>query len=194
MDGFNPTVMIIDTLARSYVGKNENDPMDAGIWVDNADKLRHRGMTILVLHHTRKNIEFGLKERGTTAWMGAMDSAYTLMRNPDGFKNYAKLFCTKQKDHQEPPDIWMQHEQIRPNPEEEGSIVLLEVEPPGTEDIEAKQAEEEALQVIINSLLTDPTFTSDRARARALSEKAGILETTAQSRLHRARKKEYSAK
>ncbi len=188
-DGFNPSVMVIDTLARSYVGKNENDPMDAGIWIDNVDKLRQRGMSVLALHHTRKNVEYGLKERGTTAWMGAMDSAFMLERNPEGYRGYARLVCTKQKDHQEPEDVWMIHKHIRPNPDVEGSIILQEVDAPGAEEAEAKAEEEAALQAIIDSLLTNPSYNSDRQRAKVLAAKANILETTAHTKIHRARKK-----
>lgn len=189
MDGFNPTCLVIDTLARSYVGKSENDPMDAGVWVEAADKLRQRGMTVLVLHHTKKNTEFGLKYRGTTAFLGAMDTSFMLQRNPDDYRGYAKLSCDKQKDHMEPADIWMQHEQIRPRLDVEGSIVLIETARPGAEEDEAKEAEQAALTAIIDSLLTDNTFDSDRSRARTLAEKTGMLEATARSKMRRRRRK-----
>ena len=189
IDGFNPTLLVIDTLARSYVGKNENDAMDVGIWVDSVDKLRHKGMTVLVLHHTKKNVEFGLKERGNTAWMGAMDSAYMLERNPEGYRGLARLYCTKQKDHQEPEEVWMKHQQIRPREDVEGSIVLLETERPGAAEEEAKAVEDEALNAIIHHLLNDAQFTSDRARARALAEKTGMLEGTAHTKIRRHKRR-----
>jgi hypothetical protein len=188
-DEFHPTLMVIDTLARSYVGKNENDPMDAGMWVDSVDRLRQRGMTVLVLHHTRKNTEFGLRERGTTAFLGALDTSFILERNPEGYRGYAKLQCNKQKDHQEPDDVWMQHQHVRPNPEAEGSIVLIESDRPGAEEEMAKEAEKAALESMIHGLLKDPTHKSDRARARALAEQANILEATAQTKISRARRK-----
>lgn len=188
-DGFNPTVIIIDTLARGYVGKNENDPMDAGIWVENADRLRQRGATVIIVHHTKKNTEFGLQYRGTTAFLGAMDTAFTLERNPEGYKGYSKLVCTKQKDHMEPPDLWMQSLQIRPKPDVEGSIVLVETTAPGADEAAEEAENKAALQTIIDSLIADDTFKSDRARARALADKAGMLETTAQTKIHRARKR-----
>ena len=188
-DGFNPTLLVIDTLARSYVGKNENDQLDAGVWVDSVEKLRHRGMTVLTLHHTKKNTEFGLKERGSGVFLGAMDTSYILEKNPEGYKGYARLFCTKQKDHEEPEDIWMQRKRIAPNPNIEGSIVLMECTKPGQEEAEEKAQEEAALQDIIHSLLNDETYTSDRARAKALAEKANIMETAAQSRIHRAKRR-----
>lgn len=188
-DGFDPTTVIIDTLARSYVGKSENDPMDTGLWIESVDALRQRGITVLVLHHTRKNTEFGLQYRGSTAWMGAMDTAFVLERNPEGYKGYSKLNCSKQKDHQEPPDIWLQSAQIRLPEALEGSIVLQEVGRPGEAEEEALRAEEEALEAIINGLLADPTFTSDRVRARQLATGTGLPEATANTKINRARKR-----
>lgn len=189
VDNFSPTCLVVDTLARSYVGKNENDPMDAGIWVQSVDQLRQKGMTVLVLHHTKKNQEFGLAYRGTTAFLGAMDTAFVLERNPEGFKGYAKLSCNKQKDHMEPPDIWLRHEHIRPNNETEGSIILNEVDRPGIDEELAQEEDEHALQMIIDSLIQDPTFKSDRARARVLAQKLDMNESTAQTKIQRAKKR-----
>jgi hypothetical protein len=45
------------------------------------------------------------------------------------------------------------------------------------------------LAKLINDLLDDPRFPSDRARARALAEETGLLEPTAQTKICRARKK-----
>lgn len=188
MDDLAPSLLVIDTLARSLVGKDENGQLDAGVWVESADKLRQLGMTVLVLHHTKKNTEFGLRERGSGAFFGAMDTSFVLERNAEGYKGYAKLVCNKQKDHAEPEDIWMQHRHIRPNPDMEGSIVLIETAAPDEADADAKAAEEDALQLIINSLMEDATFTSDRARARELAKRTNMLEATAQTRIHRARK------
>ncbi len=189
IDEFAPECLVVDTLARSYVGKNENDPMDAGIWVESVDKLRQRGMTVLVLHHTKKNQEFGLSYRGTTAFLGAMDTSFVLERNPESCRGFAKLSCNKQKDHMEPPDIWLQHQHIRPRPDTEGSIVLCEVEKPGLDEEMTRESEDAALQVIIDSLLQDGTYKSDRARARALADQVNMNESTANTNINRARKR-----
>lgn len=185
---YGPTILILDTLARSYVGKNENDPMDAGVWVEAADRLRQRGMTVLVLHHTKKNTEFGLRYRGTTAFLGAMDTSFMLERNPEGHRGFAKLSCDKQKDHIEPPDVWMKDVHIRPREGVEGSIVLVETEKPGVEDEEAREAENEALNAIISSLLENGAYDSDRARAKQLAIQTGLSEETARTKLRRRRK------
>lgn len=187
-DQLSPNLFIIDTLARSFVGKNENDQLDSGVWVDSADRLRHMGMAVLVLHHTRKNTEFGLRERGSGAFLGALDTSFILERNPEGFKGYAKLYCNKQKDHAEPEDVWMQHQQIRPREDVEGSIVLVECKAPDEEQLEQKRADEEALNELIDNVLEDSTLGSQRAKARELAKQANILEATAYTKLHRRAK------
>jgi hypothetical protein len=188
-DGFKPTIVIVDTLARSYVGKDENNPMDAGIWVESCDKLRQKGMTVLVLHHTKKNQEFGLKYRGTTAFLGAMDTSFILERNPEGFRGYAKLYCDKQKDHMEPSDIWMKWKQIRPDEQSEGSIVLVESERPSEAEEEAKEEEQAALEQLMKTVLSNTELKSDRAKAKELAKQSGILETTAYTKLYRYKRK-----
>ena len=188
-DGFAPNVFIIDTLARSFVGKSENDPQDVGVWVESVDRMRQRDMTVLVLHHTKKNTEFGLQYRGSTAFLGAMDSAFTLEKNPEGYKGYAKLVCNKQKDHAEPDDVWMHWQHVCKPGAEEGSIVLIESNNPDAEMEEKKEAENAAVDELIHSLLGDETFISDRQRAKVLATKLGMLEGTAQTKISRARRK-----
>lgn len=189
IEGFKPNLFVIDTLARSYVGKDENGQLDSGIWVDSVDKLRQRGMTVLVVHHTKKNTEFGLKDRGSGVFMGAMDTAFILQRNPDGMKGYAKLYCTKQKDHAEPEDIWLINKHIKSDPNAEGSIVLVKTSKPGEDEAIERATREAEVEEMILNLLADSSFASDRARARELANKSNMLETAAHSRIHRARKK-----
>src|SRR5690606_21291995 len=50
VDGFHPSVFFVDTLARSFVGRDENGQVDAGLWVEGADRLRQRGATVIALH------------------------------------------------------------------------------------------------------------------------------------------------
>lgn len=188
LDGFQPGCLIIDTLARSFVGRDENNQLDAGMWIESADRLRQRGMTVIALHHTKKNTEFGLQYRGSSALQGAMDSAFVLEKNPDGYKRYAKLSCSKQKDHAEPADIWMQWENIKSPNAPEGSIVLVEVNRPGKDVRDAQELKEIETDIIITSLLADASFESDRARARELAAKGNMLEATAQTKISRARR------
>lgn len=50
--GVVPKMIVIDTLARSFVGKDENSATDMGLFVRNIDLIRERfDCTVLAVHH-----------------------------------------------------------------------------------------------------------------------------------------------
>jgi RecA-family ATPase len=54
--GFEPGIIVIDTLARVALGADENSAKDMGQVVEGFDELRRQTeATILVIHHTRKD-------------------------------------------------------------------------------------------------------------------------------------------
>ena len=68
---FEPDLIILDTLARVSVGKDENSAKDMGEIVAGIDALRREhNAAVLVIHHTRKD---GNSERGSSALRGAAD-------------------------------------------------------------------------------------------------------------------------
>jgi RecA-family ATPase len=86
-----PAFIVVDTLARSFVGHDENSAKDIGVFVAAVDRLRREtGATILLVHHVARagNI------RGSTALPGALDTAIEAKRDGD----VLTLECTKQKD------------------------------------------------------------------------------------------------
>jgi hypothetical protein len=86
-----PGLIIIDTLARSFVGGDENAARDMGMLVASVDQIRKAtGATILIVHHVGKSGDI----RGSTALTGAAD---TIIRaRADG--DLLTLECEKQKD------------------------------------------------------------------------------------------------
>lgn len=71
----NPMLVIIDTLARSAVGVEENSAKEMGAFVGACDALRNALTTsVLVVHHTGKSGEM----RGSSALYGAADSVLTV--------------------------------------------------------------------------------------------------------------------
>ena len=98
----SPRLIVLDTLARCFLGGEENSARDMGMAVATIDMLRRRTKaTILLVHHTRKE---GDTERGSVALRGGMDTMLSL-RGDDG---RMKLVCEKQKDAREFPDIDLQ--------------------------------------------------------------------------------------
>lgn len=180
-EGYAPNIICIDTFARSAVGLEENGQKDTGMWVEQADRLRQIGYTVLFLHHTKKNTEFGVTYRGSTAIMGAMDTAMILVR--DMVANRAKLTIEKQKDHQEGKPLHFTSLPIFGIEENSDSMVLV----PAVIMDERFSEEGKKADSVIAQLLAEP-HDSDRARARLLSENMGISESAAQTRIRRYRK------
>jgi hypothetical protein len=88
-----PALVVLDTLARSIVGVDENSAKDMGIVVHHLDKLRAAsGACVLIVHHTGKDT--GRGARGTSALQGALDTELELTGDAD----HLTLKTTKQKD------------------------------------------------------------------------------------------------
>lgn len=176
---FKPEVIAIDTFARSFVGLDENDSKDTGLWVEQADKLRQLGYSVIFLHHTKKSTEFGIHYRGSTAIMGAMDTAMTLVRTDDD----CTLTVTKQKDHDEGPPLRFRRVLV-PIGNKEDSLVLVPLAPV----IDSRFVEEDPeldVNELVAELLEDATYTSDRSRARELAARTGMSEGAAQTKISR---------
>lgn len=178
--GFKPDVIAIDTFARSFVGLDENDAKDTGLWIESADRLRHLGYGVIFLHHTKKNTEFGVTYRGSTAIIGAMDTAMTLSR--DGVN--CTMTVTKQKDHDEGPDMVFQRALV-PISKVESSCVLVGSRPViDSRFTEVHEGYEDANE-LIDSLLEDGTFKNDTERAASLGKKLDISVGAAKTRISR---------
>lgn len=188
-EDFKPEVIVIDTFARSFVGMDENSQQDMGLWVEQADRLRQMGFTVIIVHHTAKNTEFGLKYRGSSALMGALDSAFTMQPDRDTSNCYV-LECVKQKDHDEGKPLYFRKLVISNNdPNNDGSMVLIPTVKVSKKAQENMPKEEE-VKKLLDGLLADPNFGSDRARARELARLAGMSESAAQTKISRAKRDE----
>jgi hypothetical protein len=185
-DGFKPDVIAIDTFARSFVGMDENDAKDTGMWVEGADRLRQLGFGVIFLHHTKKNTEFGVQYRGSTAIIGAMDTAMTLVRD----NNFCTLTVTKQKDHDEGAPLRFKRVLVPIDGNGDESCVLVAERPViDSRFTEETLVEPDPMEVAIRSLLEDGSFSSDRARAKELARLMQITESAAQTKIFRANKR-----
>lgn len=184
-EGFKPDVIAIDTFARSFVGLDENDAKDTGLWIESADRLRQLGYGVIFLHHTKKNTEFGVTYRGSTAIIGAMDTAMTLVRD----QVHCTMTVTKQKDHDEGPPFRFRRVLVPINPEGETSCVLVNapiVDERFTEEYHDRMAKEMDIVDIIAELLEDAEYKNDAARAEELAKRAGMTLSAAKARISRA--------
>ena len=117
-----PALIIVDTLARCFVGGNENDARDMGLFIFGIDILRRAtGATILVIHHTGKNEKSG--ERGSSALRGAADT----MIKCGGEMGLVFVQCDKQKDAEPFKHIQLQLRKVQLD-DDRSSCVLVPFE------------------------------------------------------------------
>jgi hypothetical protein len=92
-----PVLVVIDTLARNFVGGSENDPKEMGRFVDGCEAMRrHLGCAVLVIHHTTKD---GDTERGTESLRNA---SFAMFKADSKRGLLLKLKCDRMKDLAQP--------------------------------------------------------------------------------------------
>lgn len=93
-------LIILDTLARCYGGNDENSSKDMGAFITGCAAIQQlTGATVLVVHHSGKNVENG--GRGSSSLPAALDVEYRVKR--DGEDQQALvLTCSKMKDSEQP--------------------------------------------------------------------------------------------
>lgn len=125
-----PVLIVIDTLARSMVGGEENSARDVGLFVQAAEVLkRETQANILMIHHAGKSGDV----RGSTALTGATDTMIKMEAGKDretGKKDgRIDVICDKQKDFQEFDTITL-NTQIVEFQEMNASLVLVSEDRP----------------------------------------------------------------
>lgn len=93
----SPELVIVDTLARSMIGGDENAARDMGLAVEAADRIKraigekNAGGSVILVHHSTKA---GNTERGSGALKAACDQVIRLDNDGD----LLTLTCEKSKD------------------------------------------------------------------------------------------------
>jgi hypothetical protein len=92
--GIEPVLIVLDTLARCFVGGEENSSKEMGAFVAGLEWIKRRtGATVMVVHHTGKqDTEL---ERGSSALRGAADTMIRISRDSKG---HITVTNNKQKD------------------------------------------------------------------------------------------------
>jgi hypothetical protein len=93
--GMEFQLMVVDTLARSFGGGNENDSDAMGGFIATTGKIQEfLNCALMVLHHSGKDLAKGL--RGHSSLLGAVDTQLEILRFEEQAKGVISL--TKQKD------------------------------------------------------------------------------------------------
>jgi len=89
-----PVYVVVDTLARTMLGYEENSSKDMGVYIAGTDRIRiETGGHVSLLHHVNKAGD----TRGSTALPGALDTIIEVKRDDD----ILTVSCGKQKDAEE---------------------------------------------------------------------------------------------
>jgi hypothetical protein len=134
-------MVVIDTLAESMPGADENTSKDMGVFLAAARFIRNQtGAAVIVVHHKPKS---GEGSRGHSSLPGALDMRYEV--NPDeADKNLIQLACTKARDVAKGEPTMLRLEVVQYGAEEYDSSCVLEPveieEPthPGLNEIQSK--------------------------------------------------------
>jgi hypothetical protein len=122
-------LIVIDTLARSLGGGNENDSQDMGGLIRNVDRLRHAtGAAILIVAHGGKDRE--KKTRGHSSFFAAIDTGIEVTANATSGLKTATV--RKQKDGEDGGEITFKLEVVdllTPGGETVTSCVVVPAEP-----------------------------------------------------------------
>jgi hypothetical protein len=178
--------VIVDTLARSMVGENENDTTAMGLFVAAVDQLRNElDCGVLFIHHTNKI--GGM--RGSTVLDGALDSVLKIEaldeRQIGVFNSLEK--GGKNKDREEAQPIYLNKlpvEVLVSGVVENAVVVELServIQTPTSDTLSAKQRQ------ILEML---DTFT-DGLTAKSIRDATGIAQSTLYDQLGKLTQAEY---
>jgi len=101
-------LIVIDTVARSMVGMEENSSSEIGIFVEACDRIRtHADCALLAIHHSGKDASRGM--RGSNAMVAAVD---TSLQVKAAGKENVLMHVEKQKDAEPVPDMQFAFEKV----------------------------------------------------------------------------------
>lgn len=101
--------IVIDTLAKTMGGGDENTVRDMSVYVENISRInRATGAAVMVVHHTGKDEARGM--RGSSALLGAVDTEIEVKRTPEDRVGLIK--CGKQRDLERFEDVRFMLERV----------------------------------------------------------------------------------
>lgn len=165
-----PALVIVDTLARCFVGGDENSSQDMSIAVEALDTIKRSTQACVILvHHVTRGAEHG---RGSTALPGGVDTVIRAKRETGS--DIVTWTCKKQKDAEEFKDITMRRMvvQLTDDPHGPTSMVLNVSDP---KDTPLSEKEQVVFDILADKFGAEGATSSDWERA---CKAGGITEST----------------
>lgn len=147
--GPKPSLVVVDTLAQTMAGANENASEDMGKALAHCKGIHAAtGAMVLLIHHSGKDSSKGA--RGWSGLRAAADAELEVIRSPYG----RMLRTTKQKDGADFKEWGFDLETVNLGEDQDGDVitscVVVEVEVP----VKEKKPESETTQALRNALYT----------------------------------------
>jgi hypothetical protein len=115
-------LLVIDTMASTFIGGDENTVKDMNVYLANIARIvTETGVTVMIVHHSGKDQNAGL--RGSSALIGAVDSSFEIKRSAVGSKERFELIARKQKDDKEGAPVEFNRVTIKLGVDEDGDVV-----------------------------------------------------------------------
>src|SRR3546814_9150341 len=106
--GIDPSLIVVDTVARALAGADENSASDVGRLVDAFDWLKSQwGCAVLPIHHTGHSQEAKTRGRGSSALYAGLDGEFLVSSDGDT----VQLRSMKEKDWPEPMALCLRSEE-----------------------------------------------------------------------------------
>ena len=106
-EGLFPVLFVIDTLARSFGGGDENSNSEMGKFISVIDQFNVKfDCATLIVHHSGHGEN--QRARGASALRGALDTEFSCGKD----RSTVVISCTKMKDTEEPKDLAMNLESV----------------------------------------------------------------------------------
>ena len=144
----NFDLVVVDTVARSLSGSDENSAADMGLFVEACDRLkRHCNASILAVHHAGKDQSRGM--RGSSALLGAVDTSLCVTKD----EKVVTIKMEKQKDAEQIKPL--QFQMVEEALFADSSIVMKRIEGPagGRTSVKLSARQFAALQALRNLLI-----------------------------------------
>lgn len=163
-----PVLLVVDTVARTMIGGDENSTRDMSLYVAGADRIREEtGAAVLLVHHTNKG---GEQERGNTALRGAADVMMALRKDDP----LLRLECSKQREAEEFDPVV-----LRIVSKGESAVAITANEAWQLQQDEMTENERSALESLSRDFLEDGAAASAWCKACGIPERSFFRARTA---------------
>jgi AAA domain len=191
-NGWCPSLIVIDTLAKNFGGGDENSTKDMNAFVAGCIAIQEAfpGATILIVHHVGK--DEGKGSRGSSALLGAVDAAFLLTSSKPKLAEPAdrqriKLTTTYMKDGEKQKPWELELHTIELGANQFGKritscVVALPEQAPAGAEVAARASETDARLLAALVKLGGATGS---VSAKAWRDEVGGAEST----FHKARKR-----